>query len=225
MNESSGNRADSVGSATLVDNGSVGSTTGDTGNAAVFNGTNGKYFSVTNSALNIQNDFSLFFRVKPASTTPASLRRLMTAFGGSNVGRMEFYVNNSTGTLSILYWNSAGSGRTRWTSSSAIFSSTSVYTNVVVTVDVSNTSSGIIVYKDGSTVSGSYDLTAATSWGNNGGVFAIGAFTDGTQSYDGNIDEAAMWSKILTSDEAGELTGNTYPFSTETFIPRTTWFM
>lgn len=225
LDEASGNRADSVGTATLVDNSTVPSATGIISNGADFTGTSGEFLSVTNAALNIQNDFSLSFWAQSDALT--TFQRILTAYDGANAGRFEVY-QEANAELRFVYWNSAGSGRTLWRTTAAQV--TGSLKHFVITCDVSNTTTGGKIYVNGSSVSVATSATAATSWGDNSGIYGMGGWVDGTQPWNGIIDEFGVWSRILTTDEVTELynsgAGLAYPFSGgggATFIPRSQW--
>ena len=123
--ESSGNRADEVGTATLIDNGSVGSTTGGINNGSLFDATSTKYFSVTNSALNVQSSFSFLF----ASTdNTGRTARILQRTEEQITVVLSFQA--SDGSLRIAYYNSGGSRTYKWAASA--FPSTGVLYHFVV---------------------------------------------------------------------------------------------
>ncbi len=83
-----------------------------------------------------------------------------------------------------------------------------VWRHLAVSVTVASGSAGIIVYKDGSSLSTTSDSNAATTVGNNTKNFSVGASnTDTTpaQFFDGKMVLMRVWSSARTQ---GQITGN-----------------
>lgn len=196
--ESSGNRADEVGTATLIDNGSVGSTTGGINNGSLFDATPTKYFSVTNSALNVQSSFSFSFFASTDNTGRTA--RVLTGYGGSNNGRLELF-QASDGSLRIAYYNSGGSRTYKWAASA--FPSTGVLYHFVVAVEAST--NDVKIYRNGTSLTITNYQASASALGDNSGVYAMGGFVGGSDTWDGVLDEFGFWNRQLSGTEASDI--------------------
>lgn len=198
LDETSGNRADSHGSNTLTDNGSVGSAAGKQSNGADFEDTSSQSLTITsNSTLQTGNtDFTFGGWFKFESLTGfhflmgkndhSSGREYSLIYDHGNT-RFDFYIGNGA-------------------SSSAFVSDTSVATPATATwyfivawYDSSATTIYIQVNNDGTPDSNaSLGITPATG----SSQFAIGKRSDNSDWYlDGIADECFLYKRVLTAAE------------------------
>ena len=196
LNEESGTRADSHGSNTLADNNTVLYAAGKIGNAADFERSTSEYLSIAdNAALSFADeDFTIGAWVKPES------------YNAQNAGIMGKY-SIIGGDLEYELYYSAGAAKFKFivsndgtASAEAISTTGSVATGswhfVVGWHDSVNNEIGI-------QVSGGTDFTTAHTTGVNDGAlnFNIGQRAGGLNYWDGLVDEAFVYGRVLTSDE------------------------
>lgn len=204
LGEASGSRADSVGSNTLTDNNTVGSTTGKLGNAANFIAANSEYLNIAdNAALSMPNgqSFTIAMWINPSTLTNGAtpLNKGGLIFGASSFSyALEFLLQGmNVNLLWILSNNTASSALT----CSAGVLPTSTWSFVVAWYDNSDNFQHIQL-NNGTPVSigapsgGSSDQTFAFNLGSSG---AGGAF------FNGAIDDTLIWKRVLTSDERSML--------------------
>jgi len=192
LDESSGNAADSVGSATLT-NTNVNFSAGKINNAADF--TN-DLLSGSCSVVNNDDPFSVSLWVKTTDNTNRTLVKFGTtysdfevAFGVGGTSSANFY----GGSGSAVNSNSINDGNWHF---------------IVATYDGTNT----ILYVDASAGSPSSNYSSnrvATKVNLGNGYYA---------GFAGSIDEVGIWSRAISSDEVAELyndgDGVQYPFIT-----------
>lgn len=202
LDEQSGTRNDSVGTAHLTDNNTVGYAAGKNGNAANVIRANNEYLSVATPATlqpNAQRSVSLWFKVNnvglvgpgqgggilscAATSTSGSPRWLINH---SNTSGLRFFVNggyNAIGTVVQGQWHHLA-----WTF----------------------TGSQHNFYLDGGSAT---IINANENVGDSGANFFVGSGFD--QPAEEDLDELAAWNKILTSDERTTLynagVGKFYP--------------
>lgn len=206
LDETSGTRADSVGTADLTSVNSVGSATGKINDAASFVSSPVKYLVRSDPGL---VNFSV-------SKTLVGWVRLSALV--NNSGMIEFndgsgYCKvriNSLGTLNFILFNSDFSGNVFVNHPTTLLEDTWYF--IVAWFDSSSKIAYIqldngTVYDSGSALSGTPPV------GTNIYIGIDSQFA----SLDGEVDEVGVWNKILTADEKTELynsgNGKTYPFS------------
>lgn len=208
MDETSGNRADSADSNTLVDNNTVTSGTGIINNAASFNRTNNEYFTRADSNLsyNSTNGRTWAGWINPTSSA-SSYPMILTRKGASR--EWEIFLNGGN----FLFWWNGGSNVILKTlnldSGWHFFVVTAIGQGggSVTTLDFDDSGSPA-----SGTVPGSLnnDASATTLIGQ------YNTATDPDGSYNGLIDEVGIWDKVLSAAEQTELynsgAGKTYPF-------------
>lgn len=216
LDEQTGNRADSVGSNTLVDNNSVGVEAGKVGNAAKLVAANLEYFSLADNN-NISfgdEDFTIsawvLLETKAASGTIVSKWYTTTSNREYDlqyrqaVDRFAFVVSSDgagAGSVTVEAADNLGSPAVQtW------------YFVVGWHDSVNNT---LNIQVDDGTVD-----SAAYSAGVHDGVatLGIGALPQNAADYlDGRVDDVNIWGKVLTTAERTELynggRGNPYPFA------------
>lgn len=198
LEEASGTRVDSHGTADLTDYNTVGQVTGIQGDAADFNAAASENLRVTDSSLNVQSDFSISFWASADDTSV--FRRMMTAYGGSNSGRIEIF-NPGDNSFRALYYDASGNRTYKYATS--MFPATGTLYHFVVAVDVS--AATIDFYRNGTQLTTLNVNSNASSLGSNGGVFAIGSWVDGTQSWNGALDEFGFWGRYISGSDVTAL--------------------
>ena len=198
LNETSGNRADSLGTYTLTNNGSVGSASGLIGNAANFTGGQ----NLTNTAITFGSTYTISCWIYIASGGGPFGNSCAWGIGASatpqialtifNTGTFaaKMYIMGTNGTISIqLPYNT-------W--NHCVFTYSDPYG---------------ILYVNNSQI----DVTPINKAGaETSGIF-IGSFVANIQYMtSGRLDEFGAWNRVLSSVEISSLynsgVGKTYPF-------------
>lgn len=205
LDEASGNAADSVGSATLTNNGTV------TYGAALIN--NGALFTASttwlSNASNIAgtSDVSYSFWVKSASEISANFYTFLWFNRGAtgyeyvryayNAG--TFRIDASNSDVAAIHYNTT-LGTTNW--------------HHIVWTRLASTGAEVL-YLDGSQVATATENTPF----NNGSSAFVGQPDGGSSGnfFNGRMDEVGVWARVLTSGEVTSLynagAGLQYPFS------------
>lgn len=210
LNEESGTRVDSVGSNDLADNNTVLYGTGKIGNAADFEDTQSEFLDIADNAdlstgdidfsgsiwVNIESG-GLAHIIGKGEETPDTIEWWVW-LGGDN--KPNFAISDDGDVMSdIAAWGSA------------LTVDGSTWYHIAFYHDATGDEIGIIV-NDGTPVTTATGGDAPTD---RAGPFQIG-FIDGTTYFDGLIDEAGFWKKVLSSAEITALYNNgdglTYPF-------------
>lgn len=193
LDEASGNRADSHGSATLTDNNTVGSATGKINNGADFEFDNAEHLSNAAFAAGTACSVSAWVKFEAVRGYTPVLHikdgsNHMPYFAPNNALRFCCYLQTTGGQISV----DEASGGTELQAATDY--------HAVLTYD---NATGIRIY-----INGSLERQGSTGQGNMvsaTAALAIG-FEIGTGRYfDGVIDEVGFWSRALTSDEVTEL--------------------
>jgi hypothetical protein len=211
LDEESGNRADEVGSNTLVDVNTVLYAAGKIGNAATFVKANDEYFSLADNAdMSIgSNDFSFNIWVKPLNATTQA--GILGKYENST-NADEYYIVR-TGDDKVVFTTYQGSGsRTSHVSTGTL--NEDVWTMLTCTYATSDLNSRI--YLNGSLDS---SATQGTQPADRTAIFRLGSeiYQIASGDWEGELDECGFWKKELTADEVAELwnagDGLTYPFT------------
>jgi hypothetical protein len=203
LEEASGTRYDLVGSNDLTENGTggVGQAAGKTyGNGADLEAGESDYLNITDgdqTGLDITGDFSISMWVKPETLVD---QYTIAARWSGGVGD-SFLIRYQTAGNFQMFNRLSGS-----TSSTTVSytMSTATWYHLVFLYDAS--AGSFQVYVNGTSQGTGTGLE--TSMDNATVPFSFGAVkTDATPDkfFDGVIDEAGMWSKVLTSDEISDL--------------------
>lgn len=211
LGEASGTRYDSSGNGNhLTDNNTVTAGDGKVGGGADFELTNSEYLDIADASqtgLDITGDISI--------KTWINLEQLPSVAGGQFVitnkgnwgtdGQPGWYLRVlDTNEIDLIFSSSLAGNFTETKTSAALDSGhVDALTQVVVTCDVSQGSSGIQIYLNGSPVSVSSVQNSATSIVDNSGIFSLGARRlSGSSSghFDGIMDEAGVYSGLFSAD-------------------------
>lgn len=216
LDEASGNRADSVGSYTMTDNNTVGSTAGKIGNASDHIRANNEYFSNASIGAAVGNAWTLagwfnFSNIGAADQTILSLR---PASGSVNIIQIEMGMY-SGGNLRAIAYNSAGTYVKDYRKSQASVPA-DTWHHVAVTWDGST----FAMYHNGSTSGVTASVNSAMTQTATSRTLRIGAELDASNVADGLLDEVGIWTVALSASEVSELynggAGISYPFTTAT---------
>ncbi len=187
---------------TLTDHGTVGTTTGKVGTAGNF-GTGGstKYLShVDDAALSTGDiDFTFAAWVNLSATSKA----YASIFGKADAGDSaeEYYLIYRSGVSAFEFAVKQAAGMIRATNFGA--ASTATWYHVVAWHDSVNDLVGISVNAGTpNTASYSGGVTDQTS---GFAVGTLGQYVDASSTWDGLINQAAMWKRVLTSGERTSL--------------------
>lgn len=202
MDEASGSRADSVGSYTLTDNNTCGSRSGIISSATDFIDTNTEFLSLADNAdmsYTGAENRSLQFWFNPDSVT--GVNTIMSKWANTTDQEWLVYLNGSTLTLGVLQ---QGAELTKASIT------TGAWWHVVVTM---NSSKGLELFVNGTSAG---TKTSVGTVAGTGSEVRFGQNST-TNFYDGAIDEAAFWTRVITSTEVTQLynagAGLAYPFT------------
>jgi len=172
-----------------------------------------QYLSISDgnqTGLDVTGDITIEAWVKPESLpSSGSAPAIAGKWQGSDRGYVLF-IWNDNGTQKILIeYNDSSAARSKWYATYTL--NTSSWTHIAATVDVSIPSATL--YINGSSESLTSIETSATSIKNTATPFTIGALGDGTEPFDGLIDDIRIWNYTRTSTEIAddrlrELNGN-----------------
>ncbi|MFH0891145.1 MAG: DUF2341 domain-containing protein [Candidatus Falkowbacteria bacterium] len=169
--------------------GHASTTNGKFGNGAEFDGnTDGISVADTNNTLDMAEDLSVAFWINPdASAT----NELIDKANGGN-GNYQIYQSNLNLVVRI---NGLGSFLT-----ATNFLTLGTWSHALITY--SRSESKVRIYKDGSLFASGNNTNAATLNDEN---LQIGAYANGTYSFDGQMDEIRIYNRALAPDEARKL--------------------
>lgn len=230
LDETSGDRADSHGSNTLVDNNTVGSATGKINSGADFETSANEFLSIIdNTDLSTGDiDFSMSVWVNiESNSTSGNSRYIIGKHGSSGNFSYGLHLNNQAGTIRFRFLiSSNGTALAIVTANNLGAPSTATWYHIVAWHDSVNNLIGITV-NDGTPNTSSH----TTGCFDNTSPFNLGTINDtASNCFDGIIDEVGFWKKVLTPSEITQLynsgAGLAYPFSVGSVIlPRRRIFL
>jgi hypothetical protein len=201
FDESSGNASDEVGGNTLINNGSVGYSTGLINNASNFTNSNSQYF--TNDALSFgtKGSMSFFVNINGGdnggyfidSSASARFYFIYASDGAVNISINGASLNAPIGTIPFGGWS-----------------------HVVLTWDSSLSTNKIKLYVDNNLEATSNN--SVSSFSPSDTYFANRYVNTGTQdALNGRFDELSLWNIALTSGDISDIynsgNGLSYPFT------------
>lgn len=192
LNEASGTIVDSSGNGNngTQSGGITYSAPGKLNNAISFDGVN-DYIKITTAPFAAYpSTISLWFYTNKIATEGAQPWHKMTLISDDNI-YWGLQISSSTSKLQYYYYTT---GPQSWQSSSTI--NTGQWYNLIV---ISN-STGSTMYLNGLN-QGSSSLTWFNNAGGTGQPFYISGYGDGLYSFNGSIDEVAMWNRSLSASE------------------------
>lgn len=195
LDETSGTRSDSEGSNNLTDNNTVTYNTGVVGNAADFEESNDEYLSISDasqSGLDITGDISIAMWVNMESTSTHQIFAFKY-HGNSNKRAYAFYWDNGGNLTACL----SQVGSVPHCKTQAYSFSTNTWYHVAFTWDSTNDIGKMFV--NGQQVSSNLTY-GISSINNNDQPFYLGT-NEYIQTFDGLMDEAAVWNRTLTNYE------------------------
>jgi hypothetical protein len=213
LDEESGTRYDSVNYPSgnnLSDNNTVGYDTGINGNAASFVAGNNETLTVADGPIPepavTDVTWALWFR-----PTVNDLRYLFSKTAGSNDFTPYVYLNPAYlgGEVNVLIGNGSGTVNAGGTGVAGLLNNWNL---MVLSWDLSEQT--LSCYVNGNALAGT-PATLGGTVSNNTGAFTLGGVPGGW--FDGEIDEVAIWSRVLSEAERAELyaagAGKFYPFT------------
>lgn len=210
FDETSGNRADSHGSATLTDNNTVGYAAGKKGNASAMVSGSAEAFTRNDDAgLDLTGDWSMAGWIY-SDYIDSTTRRVLTKYRASPNTDREFLIqiSNVDNKIGFYVYKSDGTGVSARATSDTLSAST--WYHISVWCDHTNDVIGIAVN------AGTPVTTAWTGTVNAGTTtLMFGNYSGASSGYwDGRHDEWCFYNRVLTSDERDWLynggTGRTY---------------
>ena len=215
LDEASGSRADSHGSATLTDNNTVGSGTGKIGTGAQFVTANSEYLSRAAEAANTfgNADFTWAFWLKLDSVPSSEYELVMKRDYPLNT-TIEYVVVVTASNFVAATGNGAGGFDV--VSTSGITPTTGTWYFVVFQHDAAAGEISLQI-NDGTVFTVSRSTTPAGT-----AIPLQFSVPDTTYGLDGIMDEVGLWGRTLSSGEVSQLyAGITYPFSSNVDVDLT----
>ena len=204
------NANDSLGTYNGTAQGGLTYSTGKSGNAFTFNGSNADIL-LSNGVWNFTGDFSISMWVKFSSSVLSQILISNFTIGGTTTVSGWFIEK----TLSELRFRGYNNGSLVLSATKSSFSpSTSVYTHLVFTRSSANSN----IYIDGFLDTTSTTTAAPNYESTNYPMIGANKYdaSNYQEFFNGNIDETNIWSKKLTATEVTELynsgTGKFYPY-------------
>lgn len=209
MDEASGTREDATNALLhLTDNNTVGSTdsvTSKTETACDFTRSNGESLSLDNASLGLFSpgsaDFSIafWFYLKPGSFSSSQHLGGVWKTVGNN---REYLLYYKASTKKLRFYTSSNGSATGYLESDTELAHSTWY-HVVFSHETSST--GRAIFLNGA-ADGEDDYAVGIYQGD--GDFHFGRSENSTDYLDGYIDEAGLWSRALTADDAVKLYNN-----------------
>lgn len=171
-----------------------------------------QYFSASDStSLSITGDITIEGWIK-FETLPSVSGQTAYLVNKDATGQRSYVMCITTSDkLMFQYRDAAGTGATRWDSTSAVIASTGVWFHVACVVTVA--SHDAVFYKDGSSIAITDGSQTATDIKDGTSQLNIGAAADLSEFLDGQVDDIRIWSGTRTGTEIAnnynvELTGS-----------------
>ena len=210
--ESGGTRDDQKGPQDLADHNTVTQAAGKKGNAAQFTRANVEYLSITDTAALSTGDIDFTIACWVYLDSKPTPNDNMFVVGKSDDGDSndtEYRLVLNPGADSLGWFVSDGTNTTKIT---AVVSATGTWYFVVAWHDATANTIHIQVNNgtaaSASHTTGSWNSTSPFTIGNYAGV------PDGSNAWNGRIDEVGFWKRVLTAQERANLynggSGNTY---------------
>lgn len=198
LDEVSGSRADAHGTNHLTDNNTVTSATGKVGTAADFVRANSEYLSVaSNASIQVGDiDFTIaaWFKVDIAGAAYA----IASQYGSTSATR-SWVLRRAASNVMQFQVSSDGTATAAISDLATTISVGTWYFVVAWHDSVANTLN--IQVNNGTPAATTHTTGVNTATG----AFNLGTYDNGTNLYDGLIDEVGFWKRVLTSAERTDL--------------------
>lgn len=195
LDEASSTRADSEGTNDLSDNNTVDSSTGIVGSAASFEESNDEYLSISDvsqSGLDITGDISIAMWINMESTSVHQI--FAHKYHGNQNKRAYTFYRDSGGDLTACLSQVGSVGNCKTESYSF---ATSTWYHVAFTWDSSADVGKIFVNGEQVGTDKTYNITSVNT---NDQPFYLGT-NEYIETFDGLMDEAAVWNRALSEYE------------------------
>lgn len=222
MDEASGNRADSVGSNTLVDNNTVTSASGVISNAASFASASSEFLNVTdNASISFSTSFSVSAWIRQDTTV--ALNRCFFSKWNTSTGTASEFICRTLGSgseIRVFIANASNDGGANAgdTTDASMVADTFYHLGVVYDGSLTGNSNRLKIYLNGTQKTLSFTGTIAASLPSTSADLWFGAeSTSAGRPLNGKLDEVGLWNIALTSGQITRLynggAGCAYPFS------------
>jgi len=200
LDESSGARADSVGTNSLTVNGTVSAASGKLNNGVSINGTTGNYLSVASNS-SLQTGNQSFCVAGWINANSVGTKLALAKAGGAGGNEWSIATDSSDSKIWFVFWNA----QTVITKSPSAISSSTWY-HFVAWVDATNNTANLCINN------GTVQTSSLISYPSAGTApLVIGAYSDGTFAWNGLIDEVTFWKGVPTSTDIANLYNNNSP--------------
>lgn len=205
LDEESGTRYDSVGSNDLTDNNTVGFDTGVNGNAASFVAANTEYLSRASVSQSAEWTMAVWAKSGDAN---AGFVHIAGTWPNENGGLLGTLLTGAPTNFNAVLWGGTGAAFTNITSN--VPNGAGNWHLLVGWFDGDK----LHLQVDGGTIVDSASL--GSIWTGAGTLYVGSQFPGEHQSTNGQLDEVAIWSRVLSEEERAELyamgAGKFYPF-------------
>jgi len=191
MDETSGTRADSHGSADLTDNNTVTSATGVISNAASFDPANSEYLSSSTQPVTgtVARATECWFKTSYSGTDS----QCITDYGSGNTGERWRIEIDDGGLVALRVFGATKIWDSSWNDGN--------WHHLVMQVAASSECDDVEVYVDGTLDTSASGASATVSINTGTGSQRIGIRSNTTKGFNGQIDEFRNWNRVLTSAE------------------------
>jgi len=191
MDETSGTRADSHGSADLTDNNTVTSATGVISNAASFNPANSEYLSSSTQPVTgtVARATECWFKTSYSGTDS----QCITDYGAGSTGERWRIGIDDGGLVALRVFGATKIWDSSWNDGN--------WHHLVMQVAASSECDDVEVYVDGTLDTSASGASATVSIDTGTGSQRIGIRSNTTRGFNGQIDEFRNWNRVLTSAE------------------------
>lgn len=200
LEAASGARVDDIGGNTLTDGNTVTQAVGKVGNAAQYTAANSEFLALAdNAALSMGDiDFTLAAWVYLDSKT--AIRPIISKYGGA--GNREYILRYNSGNDRFDFLVSNDGTNSAPLVTAATFGSPSLATWSFVVGWHDSVANTLNIQINNGTVDSAAHTTGVFD-GNT--AFEVGSRTIGSQFFDGRVDQAAVWKRVLTTQERTDL--------------------
>lgn len=217
LEEASGNRADSIGSHTLVDNNTVTSGTGIIGTAASFASANNEYLSVADSSgLRIAGDFAISMWINPTALADGLMYLASKRTSGEGGWILYALTNMASGGSLVVFGGYDASNNFASGSKFTVLAS-GVWTHIVGLYKTASPAAfRVIVNGEDDQITAPFANTNGVDPAGGTAPLHLGASNTPDGYFNGLMDEVVIWNRMITASDATDIynggNGLTYPW-------------